>query len=392
MNDDQEVRKEIVSSSVQVNSLPQNSINLYCPIGHTGYGITSANIAMSLYRLGVPLSLFPIGGVSVNSEEEKQFFIHIINNNKGFNYDSPCLKIWHQFDLAPKIGNGHYYTYPFFELDTFAQNEVHHLNFSDYIFASSQWAKEILIKNQVKKPIYIAPLAVDTNIFKCPPKIKLQGKPYTFFNIGKWEKRKSQEFLIKAFNAAFSPSDNVELRLIPQIETLPDDIKNKMGALIESSPMRKRIKILNRLSNQYELAQYIWDGDCGLFLSRAEGWNNAILETMAMNRPVIVTDYSAHTEYCDNNNALLVDIDELEVANDGIWFHGQGNWAKLGQKQFDQTVEYMRYVYSNNIRTNPGGLETVKKYTWEKTAKIIYDAMIMNGSFYANTKKRRKRR
>jgi len=372
--------------------LPEKSINLYCPIGHTGYGITSANIAIALYRSNIPISLFPIGNINVNNDEEKKFFAYTINNSRSFNPESPCLKIWHQFDLASKIGNGHYYTYPFFELDTFTASEVHNLNFSNYIFASSQWAKNILLQNKVKKPIYIAPLAVDTNIFQCPPKIKLQGKPYTFFNIGKWEKRKSQEFAIKAFNAAFSMRDNVELRLIPQLEILSDETKQKMFDLIESSPLKSKIKLLNRLPNQYELAQYIWDGDCGVFLSRAEGWNNAILETMAMNRPVIVTNYSAHTEYCDKNNAMLVDITELENANDGIWFHGQGNWAKLGQKQFDQTVEYMRYVYSNNIRTNPGGLETVKKYTWEKTAQIISDTMIANGSFYANTKKRRKRR
>lgn len=372
--------------------MPIESINLYSPIGHTGYGITSSNIAIALHKMGIPISLFPIGNPTGNSEEDKRLFTTLLNNSKKFNYNAPCLKIWHQFELAQKIGNGKYYTYPFFELDRFAPNELHHLNFSDVIFASSQWAKDVLLNNNVKKPVYVAPLAVDTNIFRCPPKIKLEAKPYTFFNIGKWEKRKAQEFIISAFSAAFSPSDNVELRLIPQLELFNDETKQKIFAFIDSSPVKNKIKLYNRLATQYDLANFIWDGDCGLFVSRAEGWNNSILETMAINRPVIVTNYSAHTEYCDKNNSLLVDIDEVEVANDGIWFHGQGNWAKLGQKQFDQTVEYMRYVYHNNIRANPGGLETVKKYTWAKTAKTIFDTMTITGSFYANTTKKRKRR
>lgn len=389
-----DIKKYIVKSAAKQDNdlIPRESINLYCPIGHTGYGITSSNIASALHRMGIPVSLFPIGNINTNSEEEKNLLTGLLNNSRKFNYYAPCLKIWHQFDLAPKVGNGKYYTYPFFELDKFASHEVHHLNFSDILFASSQWAKDVLLNNNVKKPIYIAPLAVDTNIFRCPPKIKIDSKPYTFFNIGKWEKRKSQEFIISAFNAAFSPSDNVQLRLIPQLETLNEETRKKIFAFIENCPLKDKIQLYSRLSTQYDLASYIWDGDCGLFLSRAEGWNNSILETMAINRPVIVTNYSAHTEYCTKDNSLLVDIDELEIADDGIWFHGQGNWAKLGQKQFDQTVEYMRYVYNNNIRFNPNGLETVKKYTWAKTAKIIYDTMTITGSFYANTTKKRKRR
>ena len=61
---------------------------------------------------------------------------------------------------------------------------------------------------------------------------------------------------------------------------------------------------------------------------------------------------------------------------DNIWFHGKsGNWATIGQNQIDQAIEYMRYVYKNNIRTNNNGLKTAQNLTWQKTANIIYDHM-----------------
>ena len=370
------------------------SLNLFCPIGHTGYGITSLNIAKALYYYQLDLYLFPIGkNISPNSEEEKNFCLSLIEKSHNFPYYAPSLKIWHQFDLATSIGKGHYYAYPFFELDSFPKNEIHMMNYTDFIFTTSKWAKNILLNNGVKKPIYIAPLGVDTSIFRSPPKIKFESDNYVFFNIGKFEKRKSQEFLIEAFGKAFSPLDNVELRLIPQFEVLQDSQKKELDDAINSSPLKDKIKLYNRLPTQYDVANFIWSADCGLYLSRAEGWNNEILETMALNKPVIVSDYSAHTEYCTSKNSFLVKIDELEVANDGVWFHGNGGkWAKLGQNQLDQTVEHMRYVYNNNIKLNPEGVNTAQNYSWLNTGKIIYDTLSTNGSFYANPKKKKRRR
>ena len=96
---------------------------------------------------------------------------------------------------------------------------------------------------------------------------------------------------------------------------------------------------------------------------------------MALNKPIITTNYSAHTEYCTADNAYLINIDGLTQAEDGKFFDGSGNWADLGQKQMEQTVEHMRKVYNEGIKTNSAGLETVQKYTWENTASIIKTEM-----------------
>jgi hypothetical protein len=86
---------------------------------------------------------------------------------------------------------------------------------------------------------------------------------------------------------------------------------------------------------------------------------------------VIATNYSAHTEFCNRDNSYLVDIDETEKAFDGKAFNGQGNWAKIGQKQKDQTIEYMKYVCDNRIKNNPEGIKTAKKLSWNNSANII---------------------
>jgi hypothetical protein len=86
-----------------------------------------------------------------------------------------------------------------------------------------------------------------------------------------------------------------------------------------------------------------------------------------------------------------VHIEETEIANDNKWFHGEGSWAKLADNELDQTVNYMRYVYNNNITTNEPGIETAKEYNWTNTASIIYNHIFERPNNAAAKKKRRRK-
>jgi len=358
------------------------NINMYCPINGTGYGITSKNIVSSLSKsTDATVSLFPIGyQVQLETSDEESILKPCLENSKFYNPFSPCLKIWHQHDLASRIGKGIYGVFPFFESDRLYEFEIHQLNSADYVFTASKWGKTVLEKNGVNSYITVAPLGVNLDIFK-QEKIERENDTYVFCHIGKWEKRKSQDFLIEAFNKAFTEKDNVELWLLPHNPFLNKEETEKWTSLVDNSKLKEKIKVYDRLQTQYHVASFINHSDCGVFLSRAEGWNNEIPEVMAMNKPVIATNYSAHTEYCTSDNAFLVDIDKNEPAKDDKWFNGHGNWAKLEEKQLEQTVEHMRFVYNNNIRTNPNGVETAKLYSWDNTASVIYQTLLENDSY-----------
>lgn len=369
------------------------NININCPINGTGYGITSLNIAKALSLLDNNLSLFPIGSnVEVNSEEDQNFIREVLNNNSKFDYNAPCLKIWHQYDLSLRVGNGHYYVFPFFEIDKLTDREKHCLNYADYIFTASSWSKKVLENNNIIKPIYVVPLGVDASIFSVANKIGIENPKYRFFHIGKWEHRKSQDILLQAFDRAFDVNDDVELWMLPFNPFLNEAENQYWFNLVDSCKLKDKIKIFNRLPTQYHLAKFIEGCDCGVFVSRAEGWNNEIIESMAMNKPIITTNYSAHTEYCNDKNSYLVQVSETEPANDGKWFNGFGNWAKLGNEEIDQIAHYMKYVYNNRIDSNSEGLKTAAQYSWTNTAQIITNNLLKNNSYHANTKAKRKRR
>lgn len=344
------------------------NINFHAPINDTGYGIASLNILKALVELEHNVSYFPIGNPSVSSQQDFNISSACFANANTFDPVAPCVKIWHQFDLASRIGRGKYFAYPFFELDTFNEKEKLHLSAPDEIIVSSSWAKDVIINNNIKNKIHIVPLGVDTSIFSAHN--NSNRDKYTFLTIGKWEIRKSHELLPDIFRKAFPKETDVELIILASEHSFYSN-KDEIQSWKNLYSTDARIKVIPGVETQYHIAQIIANSDCGLYISKAEGWNLELLETMAMNKPVIATNYSSHTEYCNKDNCYLVDIDEIEPAYDGKVFNGQGNWAKIDKKQIDQTINYMRYVYTNKINTNIEGLNTAKTYSWINSAKIL---------------------
>lgn len=357
-------------------------LNFISPIGYTGYGITSLNILKELHNR-CDISLFcmsDLNKLSLNFDEEKQLIRKGVLSSKKFSSSAPNLKIWHSNDLAMRPGKGRLFVFPFFELDTISEIDKHHINQCDLIFTASNWGKNILENNGINIPIVVAPLGVDSSIFNNQiSRQDLSKNKYIFFHIGKWERRKSQDILLKCFEKAFCDTDNVELWLFPHNPFLSNEELNIWYSIVNSNNLKDKIKIFPRMPTQHDLNKMINLADCGVFVSRAEGWNNEILEAMAANKPIICTNYSAHTEYCDKNNAYLIDIQDTEPAFDNKWFHGEGNWAKLDNNCIDNIVDRMKYVYTYDIRTNTHGQDTARKYSWKNTANTIYNTI------YANT-------
>ena len=117
--------------------------------------------------------------------------------------------------------------------------------------------------------------------------------------------------------------------------------------------------------------------DCGIFPARAEGWNLELLEMMSCGKHVIATNYSAHTEFCNKDNCMLVEIDSLEKAEDGVFFSGEyGEWASISESSKDQIIEHMRKAHSlkqafSGSIPNPKGVETAKSFTWSNSTKEL---------------------
>lgn len=344
-------------------------LNIVSPINQLGYGIAGTNITKELAKEN-NVSLWIIGGAEVKDQATADILRQCIENSRSFNYNAPCIKIWHQHDMAQMAGRGPRIGFPFFELDTFSDVEKHNLMSLDKIFVSCQWAKDVCLKNLniSEDKVCIVPLGVDSTVFK--PTFFQNKEQTIFFNCGKWEIRKGHDILVHIFNKAFTESDNVELWMMCDNPFLPDGEKEAWENAYKSSKLGSKIKIIHRCETQEQVYNTMKNVDCGIFPSRAEGWNLELLELMSCGKQVITTNYSAHTEYCNESNSYLVPIKSLEKASDGKWFFGQGNWAKIFEDEIDMFVEHMRHVHKNKSM-NKSGIETAKKFSWSNSAQEV---------------------
>ena len=344
------------------------NINVISPINPLGYGVAGLNIVKELH-IDNNVCLWPMGQPQVTSQEDMMCIAKLVNNSHRFDYNAPCLKIWHQHDMAQFVGKGKHIGFPFFELDEFNDQEKHSLNSLDQIFVTCDWAKEIIQSETSVKDIQVVPLGVDTKIFK---PVDFEEKEKTIFlNCGKWEVRKGHDILSELFNDAFEEKDDVELWVMSHNPFLSETEEKEWHNLYLNSKLSEKIKLVPRVKTHEEVYNIMAHADCGIFPSRAEGWNLELLEMLACGKQVITTDYSAHSAFCNNDNAFLVEITDKETAFDGKWFNGKyGNWAKLGDKQKESFVEHLRYVHKNK-KYNGKGVETAEKFNWSNSAKSI---------------------
>jgi glycosyltransferase involved in cell wall biosynthesis len=325
--------------------------NLMLPINTTSYGIVGYNVAKNWDE---DFSLFPIYSLKdiyVEKDAETDFIKRAITNADNWDYNKPCLKLWHQhsMELFPKSSKR--VGFPIFELDEFTKKEKNNLLSLDKIIVTSQWAKDVIHSHALLQScdVEVVNLGTDTSLFNDKWDNKKNG-PYTFLNIGKLEKRKGHDVLIEIFNRAFSPQDDVLLVVYWENHFLDKNVHERYQELYKASKMGHRIMFMPRVPKQADVANIIKSADAYISPSRAEGWNMPLYDAIACNKPVITTNCTAHTEYCNKNNSFLVDSFETEIAHDGAFFKDYiGSWHKITDKQIDDFAQYMRHCYKNNI-------------------------------------------
>ena len=358
------------------------NINFMAPINDVSYGIVGWNLLKELDKIANP-TLWAVPNINNvhPTEENHEVVKRCLGRQQNFDYDAPSVRLWHAMDMAQHVGRGIRWGFPIFELDTFPANEVQHLEWLDGILVCSEWAKGMIDEQIGHGNVSVVPLGVDTSIFNLQP---ANNSPITtFLNIGKWEFRKGHDLLVDAFNQAFNKDDKVSLWMACHNFFLePNNNKGVDGNkewidLYKNSKLGDKIDILPRMKSQREVAHVMNQVDCGVFPTRAEGWNLELLEMMACGKDVIATNYSGHTEFANVSNCKLLDIDGMSEAYDGKFFFGDGNWA---EPNMDQLVEYMRKVHKCKqkgvLGVNNAGIDTARQFSWENSARRLLGAIM----------------
>jgi len=167
--------------------------------------------------------------------------------------------------------------------------------------------------------------------------------------------RKNPGGVVSAFRRAF-PQPGRE-RLILKTVNAP---ASKVEALRRLA-RRSRVEIVADYMNREELLDLLAAADCYVSLHRSEGFGLTILESMAMGKPVIATDYSGSEDFLHRGNGFPVGY-RLVPIRQTVGPYGKGNsWA---EPDLDQAAGFLR-----RVREDPSEADRVGRAAQEEVQR-----------------------
>lgn len=167
-------------------------------------------------------------------------------------------------------------------------------------------------------------------------------EPYFFLSVFDMQLRKGYDILLQAFLNEFTPQDSVAL----MIKIRGDNDAGKLEAIIDGHPKAKQEKppvyIIGQMLAVEELMALYRACDAFVLPTRGEGWGRPLFEAMLMELPTIGTNWSGQTEFMNDRNSFLVEVERLvRIENNELPIFNGHYWAEpsLGDLQ-----RKMRYV------------------------------------------------
>ncbi len=187
--------------------------------------------------------------------------------------------------------------------------------------------------------------------------------------------RKNPLGVVQAFSYAF-PDQQMKVGLLIKT-TGPRELDPTVSQQLENvSHLDKRIKILNGSVERDEMLSLIDDCDCYVSLHRSEGFGLGMAEALALERPVIATDYSGNREFLTANTGFPVRF-SLRKLMPGEYPMGDGqSWA---EPDLSAAVYLMRTIFDDRAerqRRSANGKQYIEAhYAGRTVARMIQDRL-----------------
>ena len=198
----------------------------------------------------------------------------------------------------------------------------------DEIWAPSRFVRDAIVP-ATAKPVQWMPLCVELPEIRGfrRSEVGVADDAYLFlftFDCHSFLERKNPRAIVRAFKTAFP--DDRGARLI--IKTMNSQIcAEAWEALMSEAAADERIRLIDQTWPRENVLALLGACDAYVSLHRSEGFGRGPAEAMLLGKPVIVTDYSGTSDFCSQDNALLVDY-RLVAVEPGSYVGAAGQvWA-----------------------------------------------------------------
>lgn len=254
------------------------------------------------------------------------------------------------------------------------------------IMVISEHTKTVLRSSGIKIPIHVVGLGLDQAILQesKPYPIKTK-KAFKFLHISSALPRKGIDIMLRAYMSEFTKDDDVCL-VIKTFHNADNQVEELLLELTHDDA--PEVEVIYDLDLTTAQIGYLYEqADAVVAPSRAEGFGLPMAEAMLKKKPLITTNYSGQTDFCNQNNCWLLDYDLVDSSSQ-LPIIG----AKWAEPSEEQLRIHMRYLYKEDgsdevVRKVEKAFNTVEGMSWDKVADKV-DSFIQEVSTYASLKKR----
>jgi glycosyltransferase involved in cell wall biosynthesis len=256
------------------------------------------------------------------------------------------------------------------EVDRLPKTWVEQANQMNEVWTPTAWNAEVFRDSGVQCPVHVIPLGVDTTRFH-PGEPRTHLPEHTIFlSVFEWGQRKGWDILLRAYRAAFQPSDPVLLLLkVDCREPSVNPLRELAHLLPHPSPP---VGILyNQTLTATQLVELYQGSDCFVLPTHGEGWGMPVLEAMACGLPAIVTDWSGPTAFLNTRNGYPLPIRGLIPTGSDVPYYRSAQWADPDE---DTLVALLRHVAAHPDERHRKGQQAAadaRQWTWAQAVDMV---------------------
>ena len=302
--------------------------------------------------------------------------------------------------VIPQLKGEKNFGYIFFEENILSKELIENgrRNF-DLVIAGSKW-NEALLRYYGLNNVETILQGIDPSVFNPYYSEKQYFKDkFVIFSGGKFEFRKGQDIVIKAFGylqdkykdvilinswynlwphsfQTMKMSKNIYFSIDNICIDSVEDYIHTINKIISDNGIDISKVITLPLMPNIMMAKIYKNTDIGLFPNRCEGGSNLVMmEYMACGKPVIASYNSGHKDVLNEENSILLSRMKPVIVKDDRDL----NIAIWEEPDIDEVIEKLIWAYHNReelLKIGKKAGKDMSRLTWSETAKRFYEIMI----------------